>query len=121
MNQELLVGVLALGVPLFAVGYLMLRKNPGIFRMFAAMLLIGLGYLTATGALTDIGHKILGAEGEVMPAAAPAPATEAPAMAPAPAEPEPAAEPPAEPPPADEPVPETPPANEPAPAPAPAP
>lgn len=121
MNEEILVGVLALGVPLFAVGYFVLRKNPGVFRMFAAMLLIGLGYLTATGALTDIGRKIMGAEGEVMPAAAPVTATETPAPA-AEAEP-PATEPePEEAAPADEaPAPEAPTANETAPATAPAP
>ncbi len=82
MNEALLVGLLALGVPLFGVGYFMLRKNPGVFRMFVAMLLIGLGYLTATGALSDIGHKIMGAEGEVMPVESPAPAAPAPAHAP---------------------------------------
>lgn len=135
MNEALLVGVLALGVPLFAVGYFLLRGNRGIFGMFAAMLLIGLGYLTSTGALTDIGHKILGAEGEVMPVAAPAPAADTPApaadaAAPAAApeaaaepdaagEPEPMAEP--EPAPAeDTPAPEAP-AGEAAPAPSPAP
>lgn len=117
MNQELLVGVLALGVPLFAVGYLMLRRNRGVFRMYLAMLLIGLGYLTATGALTDIGRTLMGAEGEVMPVEAPAhtPAIEAPAATPPAAVPE--AAPPAETPPAD--IPATPPASEPAPAPAP--
>lgn len=121
MKQELLVGLLALGVPLLALGYLMLRRNRGVFRMYLAMILIGLGYLTATGALTDIGRTLMGAEGEVMPvqSPAPAPAAETPAPAaetpaPAPAEPAPAepASPPAETPP---------PASEPAPAPAPAP
>lgn len=116
MNQELLVGVLALGVPLFAVGYLMLRRNRGVLRMYLAMLLIGLGYLTATGALTDIGRTLMGEEGEVVPATAPA-ATPAPAAAPEAPAPAPEATPPAtEPSPAPE---ATPPAGEPAPAPAP--
>ena len=78
MNQEMIVGLLAAGVPLFAVGYLMLRKQTGIFRMFVAMLLVGLGYLTATGAINDIGSRVMGvtqnAGPAVTPAAAPAPA-----------------------------------------------
>lgn len=125
MNQELLVGILALGVPLFAVGYLMLRRSRGVLRMYIAMLLIGLGYLTATGALTDIGRTLMGAEGEVIPASAPA-ATPPPAAPPTPAAapetpaPAPEATPPAaEPAPAPEATP--PPATETAPAPAPAP
>ncbi len=87
MNQDLIVGLLATGIPLFAVGYLMLRRNAGVFRMFMAMLLIGLGYLTATGAMNDIGSKVLGTGHEMateaVPAAAPPPATPAPAPAPA--------------------------------------
>lgn len=122
MNQELLVGVLALGVPLMALGYFMLRRNRGVFRMYLAMILIGLGYLTATGALSDIGRTLMGSEGEVMPAESPAPAPAAETPSPAPAatpEPAPVEPAPAEPasPPADVP----PPASEPAPAPTPAP
>ncbi len=81
MNQELIVGLIALGVPFFAVGYLMLRKNPGIFRMFLAMMLIGLGYLTATGAMNDIGRKVLGMNDNLQDGPVPAatPATPAPA------------------------------------------
>ena len=75
----------------FVVGYLMLNKQPPIFRMFIAMLLIGLGYLTATGAIEDIGAKFArhsqtpasvpaaapGATPKAEPAAAPAAKTEA--------------------------------------------
>ena len=78
MNEDLIVGLLATGIPLFGAGYLMLRQQPGIFRMFAAMLLIGLGYLSATGAMNDIGGKVMGKVNgmtpEETPAAAPAPA-----------------------------------------------
>ncbi|MBK9079022.1 MAG: hypothetical protein IPL91_07740 [Hyphomicrobium sp.] len=100
MNQDMIVGLLALGVPLFAVGYLMLRQNVGVFRMFVAMLLIGLGYLTATGAISDIGRKLMGSDAVVVPVEAPAantaPAADAPAAeTPAPAAETPAAEPPA--------------------------
>lgn len=102
MNQDLIVGALALGVPLFSVGYFMLRGNAGIFRMFVAMLLIGLGYLTATGAISDIGRAILGSDAILVPIeapvapAAPAAKTAAPAAdASAPAD-DAAGEPPAE-------------------------
>ena len=78
MNMDLIVGLLVTAVPLLAIGYFMLAKQPGIFRMFAAMVLIGLGYLTATGALTDIGAQITGNAAtapveSVAPAPAPAP------------------------------------------------
>ena len=81
MNKDLIVGLIVMFVPLFVAGYLMLRKQPGIFRMFMAMLLVGLGYLTLTGAVNDIGAQILGKKDQMMapvaappPAAAPAPA-----------------------------------------------
>ena len=60
MNEELIVGLLALAVPLLGGGYFALRNNTGIFRMFVAMTLLALGYLTVTGALNDIGATILG-------------------------------------------------------------
>ena len=78
MNKDLIVGLIVMFVPLFVAGYLMLRKQPGIFRMFMAMLLVGLGYLTLTGAVNDIGATILGKKDQMMkdramaPAAAPA-------------------------------------------------
>ena len=64
MSSNLIVGLLATFIPLFAVGYLMLNKKPPIFRMFVAMLLVGVGYLTATGAIEDIGARVTGG-GEV--------------------------------------------------------
>ena len=84
MNHEMIAGLLATGIPLFAVGYFMLRRNAGIFRMFTAMLLFALSYLTLTGAMNDIGSKVLGRgtmTPEAEPAAAPAAATPAPAPA----------------------------------------
>ncbi|MEQ1653229.1 MAG: hypothetical protein ABL897_12130 [Hyphomicrobium sp.] len=89
MNQELIVGLVALGIPLFAVGYLMLRKNAGIFRMYLAMLLIGLGYLTATGSMNDIGRQVMGIDGMPAPVAVPAADAPAPAAPAAPATPAP--------------------------------
>jgi hypothetical protein len=87
MNEELLVGLLALAVPLFGVGFLMLRRQAGIFRMFVAMLLIGLGYLAATGALGDIGRKVLGRGDGSLPAPMPAKTGAAPPPAAAPVTP----------------------------------
>ena len=100
MSENLLVGLLATLVPLFVAGYLMLQKQAAIFRMFVAMLLVGVGYLTATGAIEDIGARVTGkananVEG-VEPVAAPAsevpktsekPAADKPAEAPAGAKP----------------------------------
>ncbi len=92
MSSDLIVGLLAAFVPLFAVGYLMLNKKPPIFRMFVAMLLVGIGYLTATGAIEDIGARLVGGgpaavEAPVAPAAKEAakPATDAAPKADAPA------------------------------------
>ncbi len=81
MNLDLIVGLLVTAVPLLAIGYFMLAKQPGIFRMFVAMILIGLGYLTATGAISDIGSKVTGNHVAAVPADTPAaPAAPAPAM-----------------------------------------
>lgn len=60
MNSDLLAGLAVTFVPLATIGYLMLRKQAGIFRMYIAMLLIGIGYLTLTGGINDIGTKVLG-------------------------------------------------------------
>ncbi len=83
MSSNLIVGLLASFIPLFAVGYLMLNKKPPIFRMFVAMLLVGLGYLTATGAVEDIGARLVGGS----PAAVEAPAAKEAAPAAADAKP----------------------------------
>lgn len=83
MMTDLMVGLLVTAVPALAVGYLMLNKQPPIFRMFIVMVLVGLGYLTATGAIEDIGAKVQGHAAPTpvaAPEAAPAatPTTEAP-------------------------------------------
>ena len=80
MNNEMIVGLIVTFVPLFAAGYLMLRKQTSIFRFFMAMLLVGVGYLTATGAINDIGAQVLAhrpavlKEPATVPTTAPAPA-----------------------------------------------
>jgi hypothetical protein len=104
MSEQLITGLLALGVPLLGGGFLALRNNTAVFRMFVAMVLIALGYLTATGAVEDIGTTVLGmVQGSapapaVVPASAPVekPAAVVPAPAPA-ATPAPEAETPAAP------------------------
>jgi hypothetical protein len=83
MNMELILGLLVTAVPAIAIGYFMLSKQPGIFRMFVAMVLIGLGYLTATGAINEIGTKVLsGTYGAPTHVPEASPVTTAPAPAP---------------------------------------
>lgn len=55
MNATLLGGLI-LGVPLLLVGtYFLWRKWRTVFWMYFGALLLGLGYLATTGALSDIG------------------------------------------------------------------
>lgn len=55
MNATILGGLL-LGVPLLLVGiYFLWRKWRTVFWMYFGALLLGLGYLATTGALSDIG------------------------------------------------------------------
>ena len=48
-------GLIALGVPLLLLGLLFLRRNKPVLGFYVVALLIGLGYLTATGAVDDVG------------------------------------------------------------------
>lgn len=55
MNATILGGLI-LGVPLLLVGiYFLWRKWRTVFWMYFGALLLGLGYLATTGALSDIG------------------------------------------------------------------
>ena len=130
--NETVIGILAIGVPALLIGGILLGRYRPVFWMFFAALVVGLGYLTTTGTVDDVGRQAIGYIGTpppaVTPAVAPTPAPEptpsaAPEPAPAPApEPAPSAAPEPAPAPAPEaapaPAPETP-ATEPAPAPAP--
>jgi hypothetical protein len=90
MSEDLLIGLAATALPLLALGFLLLRGSPVIFRFFMGLLLVGLGYLGVTGALDDIGRIVKGEQEPIVaPAAAPVQPSE---TTPAPAEP-PAAEP----------------------------
>lgn len=108
MSENILVGLAALGIPLLAAAYLMLRRHAAVFRMVVAMILLGLGYLTATGAISDIGATLTGQPTvpavveTTSPVPAPPAVTPEPAPSPAVAPPDPAATVPDEPPPAPE-------------------
>ncbi|HJZ31507.1 MAG TPA: hypothetical protein VKF35_10400 [Hyphomicrobiaceae bacterium] len=55
-----LAGALILGVPAMALAWLALRRQPRAVLLFAlALILVGLGYLAATGASDEIAVKLL--------------------------------------------------------------
>lgn len=83
MNPDLLIGLAATAVPAYVVGYLMLNKNMPVFRMYLAMIAIGLGYLYFTGGLEDIGATFGRHMKESPAAAVSAPAAKPAAPAPA--------------------------------------
>jgi hypothetical protein len=76
-----LAGLLALGIPLLLLGLLFLRGRLPIFFFYLVLCAVGLGYLVTTGAIDDIGTKVLEmigqatAEKDPGPAPAAAPAT----------------------------------------------
>jgi hypothetical protein len=86
MDQPLIAGIATLGIPLLLVGLFFVRRL-AIFLFYAVLVVVGLGYLGSTGALSDIGHFTLESTGlkgddpqvptvpppEKMPAPAPAP------------------------------------------------
>ncbi len=68
-------GALILGIPLLLIAWVGLRRNRPVQLFAAAMILVGVGYLMATGATDDIAHLVLGnpaAEPTAVPAAKPA-------------------------------------------------
>ena len=68
-----LVGALVLAIPLLLIAWIMLRRQRPVFLFAVALLLVGTGYLMATGATDDIGHLVLGAkDSTAVPAAQPA-------------------------------------------------
>jgi hypothetical protein len=55
-----LAGAVILGVPLIALAWLGLRRQPRPILWFAlALILVELGYLTATGATDEIARSII--------------------------------------------------------------
>ena len=57
MSTEL-AGILTLGLPPMIVGYFLLRRYRLLQWFFLALLLVGLGYLGATGAVADVGAAV---------------------------------------------------------------
>lgn len=84
MDQALFAGIGTLGLPLLLIGLLFVRRI-AIFLFYAVLVIVGIGYLTSTGAISDIGHFTLNTIGvkdepgptvpppEKLPAPAPAP------------------------------------------------
>jgi hypothetical protein len=61
MIPSVLAGALIIGVPAVIIAYLVLYRQPRwIFWFTVALILVGLGYLAGTGALTDIANAVLG-------------------------------------------------------------
>ncbi|MFA5900050.1 MAG: hypothetical protein WC829_13170 [Hyphomicrobium sp.] len=63
MISPTVLGALIVGVPAVVVAYLALFKAPrAVFWFAVALIVVGLGYLASTGALTDIADGVLGNE-----------------------------------------------------------
>lgn len=59
MHRATLIGALILGLPALAAAWLMLwRRYRPVFWFAAAMIGLGVGYLSATGAAGDIAVKL---------------------------------------------------------------
>jgi len=65
-----IAGALILAIPLLLIAFVALHRHRAV-RLFAiALILVGTGYLMATGATDDIAHMVFGAP-EPTPAPAP--------------------------------------------------
>ena len=51
-------GLLALGIPPLVLAWVLLRRNLAVFFLFLALLVAGMGYLVATGAVRDVGEAV---------------------------------------------------------------
>jgi hypothetical protein len=70
MDTAALAGALIIGVPLYVLVWVLLRRQPRAIFLFAvALLAVGIGYLAAVGATGDIARKIVPGQ---FPAAVPA-------------------------------------------------
>jgi dipeptide/tripeptide permease len=60
MISPRLAGALILGLPLVLLAWLALRRQPRAIFLFAiALIVVGLGYLMATGATEDIARRLV--------------------------------------------------------------
>ena len=57
MNDTTL-GIIAAAVPLIVIGFFALRRLPWIFAFFVALVAVGIGYLTTTDTMKEVGHKV---------------------------------------------------------------
>jgi hypothetical protein len=87
MDQSTITGIATLAVPLLLVA-LLFRRSLAILAFYLVLLVVGIGYLTSTGAISDIGHFTLNtigvgpADEPVVPSVPPAEKMPAPAPAP---------------------------------------
>lgn len=86
MDTSTIAGIATLGVPLLLVGLFFMRRI-AIFLFYLVLVVVGIGYLTSTGAISDIGHFTLNtigapADEPVVPAVPPPEKMPAPAPAP---------------------------------------
>jgi hypothetical protein len=58
MTPAALIGVAAIAVPLLMVFWFLFRKQLMLWWFACALLVVGVGYLVATGAAHDIGQRI---------------------------------------------------------------
>ena len=68
--NETHIGLLVLGVPALLIGGMLLKRWRPVLLMYIVALVVGLWYLTGTGAVTDIGTQAM----QYIPTSAPAPA-----------------------------------------------
>lgn len=69
-----IAGLVALAAPLLLAGLLFLRGRGAVFLFYLALSAVGLGYLTTTGAVDDIGGVVLEKAGLLAAEKAPEPA-----------------------------------------------
>lgn len=81
----LVAGWLAIGIPMLIFGLFFLSRYRPVLLMYLGACLIGLGYLTATGAVEDVGARLLGARDKVATPGATTPSAATPPL-PAPSE-----------------------------------
>lgn len=55
-----IAGALILAIPSLLIAWLFLRRQRPVFLLASALVLVGTGYLMATGATDDIANLVLG-------------------------------------------------------------
>lgn len=60
MTSATVIGLAAIAVPLLVVFWVTLRRQRAVWWFACALLVVGLGYLTVTGAAHDIGVRVIG-------------------------------------------------------------